>query len=37
VMICFEKGKNGSIQYRSSKKLYENWTTPLGKEQSLIE
>ncbi len=37
VMICFEKGKNGSIQYRHSKKLYENWTTPLGKEQSLIE
>lgn len=37
VMICFEKGKTGAIRYRYSKKLYENWTTPLGKEQSLIE
>lgn len=36
-MICFEKGKGGTVQYRRSKKLYENWTTPLGKEQSLIE
>src|SRR5690606_23399683 len=32
VMICFERGKKGSVQYQYTEKAYENWTTPLGKE-----
>lgn len=33
-MIHFIKGKQGQVQYQPSKKLYEDWTTPLGKEQA---
>jgi methylase of polypeptide subunit release factors len=36
-MIHLIKGEQGSVYYEPSSKLYENWTTPLGKEQPTAE
>lgn len=33
-MIHLTKGEKGDITYERSTKLYEDWTTPLGKEQA---
>lgn len=32
-MFHFTKGEQGSVDYQPTAKLYEDWTTPLGKEQ----
>ncbi len=34
-MISFIKGEVGRVHYQAAEKLYENWTTPLGKEKPL--
>lgn len=33
-MIHFTKGEKGSVVYKPTTKLYEDWTTPLGKKQA---